>query len=260
MLPTVFGLPTYFVAWGVAALVGVALASEAVAGQGMPRRRAFPGIVGLALLLIVGAKLQSALQALTFGPLRPVAWTVGFQVPGGVLLLVLGLPMVARGLGLPPERFADGVMSVIGAPLAVARAGCFLRGCCFGIRSEFPWALRFPRGSPAYFWHMEHGWIGGPVAASLPVEPLQLYYVLFGVALYVLGRLWLRRRRTEGEVSRRVALAYFGGTLGLELLRQERIHVNLVLGAAALAVGVLAAARRPAPAHRLPLTPRSPAQ
>jgi len=44
--------------------------------------------------------------------------------------------------------------------LAIGRLGCFMNGCCFGgaclapgtVQAAYPWAVRFPYGSPA-FWH-----------------------------------------------------------------------------------------------------------
>jgi len=248
MLPVVFGLPSYFLAWGVAAAAGIWLAVGASRRSGIDVRRALPAVVSLAVLLILGAKLQSALDGTLFGSGGGFAWTRGFQVPGGMLAVTLGLPVVACVFRLPTVRIGDAVASIVGVPLAIARAGCFLRGCCFGVRSQAAWAVRFPVGSPAYYWHMEHGWIGGPATASLPVHPLQLYYVALGAGLYVLGRRWARSPHADGAVWRNVTLAYFAATLALELFRQERIVLNLAVCATVLALGVISAAlggRRP---------------
>jgi phosphatidylglycerol:prolipoprotein diacylglycerol transferase len=91
-------------------------------------------------------------------------------------------------------------------PLAHAsgRIGCFLNGCCYGSRTELPWALRFPRvpwdlsktpeGSPPYLDHCQRyselsihssHW-------SFSVHPTQLYGVA-GLLALCLILLYLRK-------------------------------------------------------------------
>jgi phosphatidylglycerol:prolipoprotein diacylglycerol transferase len=82
----------------------------------------------------------------------------------------------------------------------VGRIGCFLNGCCFGERSDLPWAISFPRvphdlthtptGCPAYLTHVErYGLNPSAELWSFPVHPTQIYGVLgllaaCGILLY----------------------------------------------------------------------------
>lgn len=49
--------------------------------------------------------------------------------------------------------------------LFFARIGCFLKGCCFGVPTNVPWAVTFPTGSPASIVYWE----------DVKVHPTQLY-------------------------------------------------------------------------------------
>ncbi|NIU02223.1 MAG: prolipoprotein diacylglyceryl transferase, partial [Nitrosopumilaceae archaeon] len=34
-----------------------------------------------------------------------------------------------------------------GITLIILRTGCFLNGCCYGVRTNMPWGVSYPRGS-----------------------------------------------------------------------------------------------------------------
>jgi phosphatidylglycerol:prolipoprotein diacylglycerol transferase len=254
MHPEIFGHSSYFTSWAVAAVLGVVLGTHHLGREGVAPGRALLVLLGLAVLMVAGAKAQALLETWLFGrsaiavAAMPARGTPaqGFHMPGGMLLIALGLPVLCAALGLPARRVGDAALPAVGAAIAMTRVGCFLNGCCFGTVTSLPWALGFPAGSPAYAWHMHAGWIGGPIRHSLPVHPLQLYYLAHGVMLWGLGRRWWRQRRFDGMGWLYTTTLYFAGTFALDLLRQERIHANLVLtaGATVALVAVTAATRR----------------
>ena len=59
--------------------------------------------------------------------------------------------------------------------IGVGRIGCFLNGCCFGLPSHAPWAIKFPPGSYSNF-----------VFPDEPLQPSQLYLAAAGVGLFLL--------------------------------------------------------------------------
>ena len=59
--------------------------------------------------------------------------------------------------------------------IGLGRIGCFLNGCCFGLPSHAPWAVKFPPGSYSNF-----------VFPSEPLHPAQLYLAAAGAGLFLL--------------------------------------------------------------------------
>lgn len=130
--------------------------------------------------------------------IRP--WSTGFHVGGGLLALLLALPWVARRYALPPLRLADGGVVPVVLALAIARLGCFLQGCCHGTPCEHPWCLAFPKGSPAFVAQAADLRVPWDATTSLPVHPLQLYFLASYLAVAGIAVLVRRHRRVDGDV------------------------------------------------------------
>jgi phosphatidylglycerol:prolipoprotein diacylglycerol transferase len=175
----------------------------------------------------------------------------GFRLPGAALGLLFGL-VVWRAVLLPGIRL--GVIGDLGAiaaqfGLAVVRLGCLAEGCCFGTVCDLPWAIRFPPGSPAAAAQMALGLISPADTATLPVHPLQLYFMLLHLALGGF-LLWFERRKAyDGQLLLLALLLGDGGKALLEGFRQRipgvpeqhlRIASAALSAAAALALIVMA--------------------
>lgn len=152
---------------------------------------------------MVGARALFVLTNLgAFRSLREVleVWNGGLVAYGGMLGGFVASLVLCRRRAIPLLRWADAAVPAVGLGTALTRLGCLLYGCDFGQRSELPWAIRFPNGSPAWLHH--HAAFGLPADArwSFPVHPTQLYELLTGLFLFA-GLLALRRfRRFSGEV------------------------------------------------------------
>jgi phosphatidylglycerol:prolipoprotein diacylglycerol transferase len=94
----------------------------------------------------------------------------------------------------------------------ITRMGCFLFGCDFGRRSDLPWAVSFPKGSPAWHRHLAEYGLSADATRSFPVHPTQLYELLAGFFLFALLMYLRRVRRFSGEV-------FLGWVLGYGILR-----------------------------------------
>jgi len=68
-------------------------------------------------------------------------WEGGMSSLGSILAILLVLPLYLRKINVNIVRFFD-VLGVY-APLtyAIARIGCFFAGCCFGSKTNLPWAV-----------------------------------------------------------------------------------------------------------------------
>jgi phosphatidylglycerol:prolipoprotein diacylglycerol transferase len=141
---------------------------------------------------------------------------------GAAIAAAIGVGVFAfRIFRLPTLIAADALTPCIGLCIAIARLGCFLEGCCYGVRCSWPWCISFPQGSQA--WHAHHSFLLIPADAtwSAPVHPLQLYFSAAGLLVMALAT-WLHpRRRYDGQVFL-VGLAVFAATsAALEGLRGD---------------------------------------
>ncbi|HSQ00602.1 MAG TPA: prolipoprotein diacylglyceryl transferase family protein [Candidatus Dormibacteraeota bacterium] len=241
----------------------------AAALEGVDRRAVRRSLLVLAVITLVGGRLHFMLNYPHAFAGRPLAvlklWTGGLHIPGGILALALAAPWVTRWFGLSSAgRFGDGIAPAMGLGIAIARMGCFLQGCCFGTVCDHFWCLAFPEGSLPFVVHQSDGLLPAGAQWSLPVHPLQLYYVASGLAITAVA-LWLRpRKRYDGQVAL-VALLMFSlvSVAGLEFLRadaQPRVYwgalpqlawTGLAMGAAT-AVALLLIGRRHRAAPPLP--------
>ena len=87
---------------------------------------------------------------------------------------------------------------------AVTRVGCFLNGCCYGVPTDLPWAVRF---------HVDGG-------LTAPSHPTQLYAVLASAVIYGLLVLTERRRRFPGQVFATYLCLYSTYRFLIEFLRK----------------------------------------
>jgi prolipoprotein diacylglyceryltransferase len=103
------------------------------------------------------------------------------------------------------------------AVVGMARIGCFLEGCCFGVPTSH-FGVTFPAGSPAAVRQAAEGLIQ-PGGAPLPVVPTQLIeaMALFGLCLLALQAL---RAGRQGIFLPAVA-AYSLVRFGLEFVRDD---------------------------------------
>ena len=107
-----------------------------------------------------------------------VLYGVFFFFPMGIALVSLASRKVRFYDLLNRKAFI--VFLVVG----FARVGCFLNGCCYGIRSE-TFGVRFPMGSAVSWEHYRRGFTKGfLVPPSLPVIPTQAISAVFLFGLF----------------------------------------------------------------------------
>jgi phosphatidylglycerol:prolipoprotein diacylglycerol transferase len=166
--------PTWFTFAGLAGVVALALVL-----RGARRRGLDVGAVATAMLagylaaVIAGITVPLAIdvagQIAAGGPLR-VRWA-GMTSFWGYLGALGAVVIVLRRSRVSLAAFGDLVAAPLGAALVLARTGCFVAGCDYGVVTSAPWALRFPAGSPAWRDHVRAGLVAPERAASLPVHP-----------------------------------------------------------------------------------------
>lgn len=259
MHPAVCGTSTYFLLWLVAAVVCVAAGTILAARAGFPAGRSAAVLVMVVGVILLGSKALYLAEASLFPaddyvPERYRGNLHGFRIPGGMLALAAALRAVCAALRLDWRRFGDRLIPLAALALVFIRLGCFMNGCCFGRVSTLPWAVSFPRGSWVFWYHATHRWIAGNALLSLPVHPLQLYFL--AAALMTLTVLLSLRSRPlpAGRLQVVFYLLFFGTTAVLEPLRQNLLTLNNIVAplatlvCSAMALGWLIRGPRQSPA------------
>ncbi|HEX2660719.1 MAG TPA: prolipoprotein diacylglyceryl transferase [Polyangia bacterium] len=195
---------SYGVMLGTSMIVGWFIAMRFAKQDNMRTEDAGAIYMWSAIWSIVGARLLYVLTNLSMfaaDPLEIVKVNNGGLVAyGGMIGGFLGSIYECRKRKVPLLQWVD-----VGAPSVVlgtgiTRVGCLLFGCDFGARSDVPWAIRFPQGSPAWHQHVEHYGLARDAAQSFPVHPTQIYESLVGLGLFILLLAVRRYRRFSGLV------------------------------------------------------------
>lgn len=172
----------------------------------------FCGMIGARLgyvLMHLGDFISDPLSAIN--PFHSGEYGIsGLNLYGGVILAVIAAFYYLRRKGLPLLAVFDLYAPTLGLGLGIARIGCFLNGCCFGVPTTLPWGITFPPGS-----------IPDMVFGQQPLHPSQLYSSAYGIALFVLLHQVLRRKRFDGQV---IALMFMIEAVFRHLIEYTRYY------------------------------------
>lgn len=170
------------------------------------------GLTGIVLGLL-GARLFYIVMTWSeFNPFTPQGfdasmlvkmfklWEGGLVFYGAFVVSILWTWYYCARHKLPAVPFLDIAAPGLLMGLAFGRIGCFLSGCCFGRTCELPWAVSFPKDSPAYIEQFKLGMLQARAAATLPVHPTQLYASLAAILTYAFLMLYWPRRKYDGQV------------------------------------------------------------
>lgn len=223
MYPALTPVPGYAIGWTLATVLGGGSATLALRREGLSYRQIAVLVFGLTAAVYLTARLPLLLQ-------QPSGTALNESLQAAFAPAHLGMPvwfalavalgaLLARLMRLQVLPLIDSVMPAAGLIIFGTRIGCFLEGCCHGRVSDLLWAIHFPPGSPAYAWHLHHDliWLGAP--SSLPVHPVQLYFALLGLLLWIGLTVYQSRKRFHGELLLWFALVYISGTRMLGTLR-----------------------------------------
>lgn len=126
------------------------------------------GVVGGRILYVISSwdLLDSPLEAFEI-------WRGGLSVLGSIFGIIIIMPLYLYKQHIPILPLFD--LAALHAPIiqAIARIGCFLAGCCYGMPSNMPWAVTFT--DPEC-----------PAMCLVPLHPTQLYSALFSLSNFLL--------------------------------------------------------------------------
>lgn len=145
----------------------------------------------------------------------PKVWEGGMVYLGGFIGAMLGgfgyLWLRGNGYGAYYDMFSPAVPFAC----ALGRVGCFLNGCCFGIKCDLPWAMKFPMRTGA-----------GPELR----HPTQIYemIMLFAMAAYMH---WFYQRNRRPGLSMVVFIYLYSlDRFIIEFFRAESLYEHYLFG------------------------------
>lgn len=219
-------VPNYFILLSLGAIVGMLYAARRARKAGLDEDVVYGlAMWGFPVALIGGRLLHFAVSPSTYrggmlvllDPLKGSNMAYGGFI-GGTLAVFIYL--WRRRVDI--WRYLDCAVPAVGIGACFARLGCFLEGDDFGKITSLPLAVRFPRGSFAFYHHVKLDLLSPLAASSLPVHPVQLYLALDGLLLATIAVWWNRSRRaTPGEAFCVYWLCDACTRFGLEFLRGD---------------------------------------
>lgn len=218
--------------WNAALLAGVLVGYGILYGtfrttgtRQVPRALLVRYVVA-AYVAVIGAQLFAYLFDMNTSALPPrgVSWVVYYLSPvagpktlyGAIVFLPIG-GMLSAGGGVSVRRAIDAYAPALMVVMGMARVGCLLQGCCYGVCARAV-GLTFAPGSVVYFRHL-HDELITEGSRSLPVVPTQL---IAAVALFTLaGWSYGRLRRGAPWVMMDGVAAYSVFRFLIELVRAD---------------------------------------
>ncbi len=206
---------SYGVMLGISMIAGWFLVMKLGRQDGIPAERAGHIYMWTAVWSIVGARLlYSIVQYQEYESFLDIfkIWQGGLVAYGGMIGGFFASWYNCRKAGIPLLRWADVAAPAVVLGTAITRVGCLLFGCDYGKRTDLPWAIQFPKGSPAWKDHVANFGLSPDALHSLPIHPTQVYETLAGLFLFGLLMFLRRVRKFSGEV-------FLGWVIGYGILR-----------------------------------------
>jgi phosphatidylglycerol:prolipoprotein diacylglycerol transferase len=208
---------SYGVLIGLGTLLAIVWPVRLAAKQGIPAEK----VEGLGLVIVLSAVVGSKLlTALDYPGFYSGDWSFLWREilnRGGVfyggLLFALATSALYFWLNhLPGWKIADCVTPGLALAQGIARMGCFLAGCCWGIPTHLPFGVTFTS-------EQAHSLTGVPLGVKL--HPTQLYEAaLVLLAIPFLLRL-LKHKSFDGEVVLAYIMYYAVVRFFIEFLRGD---------------------------------------
>jgi phosphatidylglycerol:prolipoprotein diacylglycerol transferase len=184
-----FPVYSYGVMLALAFITGILLAMKEAKRIGENPERILDISLYVVLGTLIGGRLGYVIFHLDYYLKNPIQMLYfrqgGLSFLGGFLIAFFLCWLYVKRTKISFWKFAD-----IGAPsvamgIGIARIGCFLNGCCFGVVSE-NYGIKFPslHMPPVYLQQLKDGLIASGSSYTLPVIPTQLYSFLYAFLIF----------------------------------------------------------------------------
>lgn len=173
------------VAFSVAFLVALWLATRAARRRGLSEDRIFDLVIIAAVAGLLGARAVYVAIEWSYYASDIVGmlsfWEGGLSFYGGLIGALLAGWIYCRATGFSFWQAADALAAPLALAYAIVRIGCFFNGCCYGHETTLPIGVHFP----------------GLEGAR---HPTQLYSSLAGLVIFALLKRAERRQLFTGQL------------------------------------------------------------
>jgi len=192
-----FPIYSYGMMIALAFIIGIFLAMKEAKRIGENPERILDGSLYVILGGLLGGRLGHVVFYLDYYLKNPIKILYfrqgGLAFLGGfILAFILGSWYILRNK-LSFWKYTDIVAPSLALGIGIARIGCFLNGCCFGLVSE-KYGLKFPALNmpPVYLQQLKDGLIASGSPLTLPVIPTQIYSSLYSFLIFFI-LLWIKK-------------------------------------------------------------------
>ncbi len=136
-------------------------------------------------------------------------WEGGLVFYGGILGAMITSVFLLKRYKLPFWEMMDIFAPAVVLAQAIGRIGCFMAGCCYGISTNIPWAVKFNNYNTL-------------APRNIFIHPTQLYHsfaniIIFLILIYILRK----RRHFKGQIFSLYICLYSVGRLLVEFFRGD---------------------------------------
>ena len=149
---TIFGknIPSYSLFVGLGLLTGIAWFIFTVSKRKVSGEKTIILVLSTLLFGIIGAKLLAIIESLPMlikDPSKIALFIVsGKSIVGGLIGGYIGLRLTKKILKTQNIRLGNDIAPSIALGMSIGRIGCFLAGCCYGIKTNLKIGVDFGDG------------------------------------------------------------------------------------------------------------------
>ncbi len=145
----------------------------------------------------------------------------GLVFYGGLIFGIIGALGVAKLLKVDLLGIENHIVPFVPLGHAIGRVGCFMAGCCYGMKYDGPLAVYYPE--------IMYEFIEGPIP-GVGYFPVQLVESVLDIVIFVILLFYVKKERPRGNVLFLYLLMYAIMRFCTELFRGDEIrgiHFNI---------------------------------
>lgn len=203
---------TYGVILAFGFLIAIFFASRQGMKEGIPPERIVDLCFYILVSSLIGARLLYIIVEYKYFINFPIEifkfWKGGLVYYGGMILGTIVAIVYMRRHDLPVWKVTDLLAPSIALGQAIGRWGCFFAGCCYGVKTDVPWAITFSdKGSLA--------------PLNIPLHPTQIYLSLNALIIFFVLMWFLKRKSFDGQILWTYGILYSIGRFIIEFFRGD---------------------------------------
>jgi phosphatidylglycerol---prolipoprotein diacylglyceryl transferase len=135
-------------------------------------------------------------------------WKGGLVFYGGLIGGMIAAAVYMKRHGMNFWKVADLLAPALALGQGIGRWGCFFAGCCYGGRTDLPWAIVFTDPKSL-------------APLGVPLHPTQIYLSLNAIAIFLFLLWLLKRKQFDGQVIWFYGVLYSIGRFVIEYFRND---------------------------------------